>query len=157
MNRLTSRIVFGFSLVLLFSASAFAQNSHSVWSDKPLIIRDWNTKAEFKPPNINRGDAIFAWTQATPRAYAHAHGVVNAGLNYDFMLVAPTASDVDSISGRWIVRRNGVIVCNNCIGKAYGLSQAAGVGNYFKIYVGTPMAYAEHWLYSGYITSRFDF
>lgn len=155
MSRLTSRIVFSFFLVLLFSASAFAQNSHSVWSDKPFLIIDGATKKEYK--DIKQGDAIFAWTQATPRAYAHAYGVITAALNYDFMLITTTASDADSISGRWIVRRNGVIVCNNCIGKAYGLSQAAGGGNYFKIYVGTPMAYAERWLYSGYITSRFDF
>jgi hypothetical protein len=30
-------------------------------------------------------------------------------------------------------------------------------GNYFKIYVGTPAAYAEKWLYSGDRTERFDF
>jgi hypothetical protein len=155
MRRLTSHLVLSFTLVFLFSASAFAQTSHSVWSDKPFIVIDGATKKEFK--DLKKGDAIFAWTQATPRAYAHAHGVISPALNYDFMLISPTASDVDSISGRWIVRRNGVIVCNNCIGKAYGLSQPAGVGNYFKIYVGTPLAYAEKWLYSGYITSRFDF
>jgi hypothetical protein len=155
MRRLTSHLVLSFTLVFLFSVSAFAQTSHSVWSDKPFIIRDGATKKDYK--DFRKGDAIFAWTQATPRAYAHAHGVISPALNYDFMLVTTTASDVDSISGRWIVRRNGVIVCNNCIGKAYGLSQAAGVGNYFKIYVGTPLAYAEKWLYSGYITSRFDF
>ena len=155
MGRLTSHLVLSFTLVLLFSASALAQTSHSVWSDRPFIIRDGATKKEYK--DIKPGDAIFAWTQATPRAYAHAHGMITAALNYDFMLVTTTASDADSITGRWIVRRNGVIVCNNCIGKAYGLSQTAGGGNYFKIYVGTPMAYAEKWLYSGYITSRFDF
>lgn len=153
MSRLTSRIVFSLTLVFLFSASAFAQTSHSVWSDKPLFIRDPVTKKEYK--SIKPGDAIFAWTQATPRAYAHAHGVITATLNYDFMLVTTTASDAGSITGRWIVRRNGVIVCNNCIGKAYNLS--APVGDYFKIYVGTPLAYAEKWHYSGYITNRFDF
>jgi hypothetical protein len=155
MSKLTSRIILSFTFVFLFSAPAFAQTSHSVWSDKPFIIKDGATKKEYK--DIKPGDAIFAWTQATPRAYAHAHGMIAAALNYDFMLVTTTASDADSITGRWIVRRNGVIVCNNCIGKAYGLSQPAGGGNYFKIYVGTPMAYAEKWLYSGYITSRFDF
>jgi len=119
------------------------------------MIRDGATKKEYKA--LIKGDAIFAWTQATPRAYAHAFGLVSSALNYDFMLITPTGSDADSISGKWIVRRNGVIVCNNCIGKAYRLSQPAGVGNYFKIYVGTPLAYEEKWLYSGYITSRFDF
>lgn len=155
MSKLTSRIVLSFTLIILFSASAFAQTSHSVWSDKPLLVRDGKTGKEFK--DIKQGDAIFAWTQATPRAYAHANGMISATLNYDFMLVSVTSSDADSILGKWIVRRNGVIVCNNCIGKAYGLSQPAAAGNYFKIYVGTPAAYAEKWHYSGYITSRFDF
>jgi hypothetical protein len=153
MSRFISRLVFSFTLVFLFSASAFAQTSHSVWSDKPIFIRDGDTKKEYK--DFKPGDAIFAWTQATARDYAHAHGVISPALNYDFMLITATASDADSITGKWIVRRNGVIVCNNCIGKAYGLS--AAVGNYFKIYIGTPAAYAEKWHYSGYITSRFDF
>jgi hypothetical protein len=119
------------------------------------MIRDGQNKKEYK--DIKPGDAIFAWTQATPRAYGHAHGVIDPTLNYDFMLVTTTSSTADIISGKWIVRRNGVIVCNNCIGKAYGLSQPAAAGNYFKIYVGTPLAYAEKWHYSGYITNRFDF
>src|SRR6266513_406348 len=132
MSKLTSRIVLSFTLVILFSGSAFAQTSHSVWSDKPFLVIDGKSGKEFK--DLKKGDAIFAWTQATPRAYAHAHGMINATLNYDFMLVSVTSSDADSIRGKWIVRRNGIIVCNNCIGKAYGLSQPAGGGNYFKIY-----------------------
>lgn len=155
MSRLISRIAFSCTFVFLFSVSAFAQTSHSVWSDKPFLVIDGDTKKEHKA--FKEGEAIFAWTQATPRAYAHAHGVLATGQDYDFMLITTTGSDADSITGKWIVRRNGAIVCNNCIGKAYGLSQAAGGGNYFKIYVGTPAAYAEKWLYSGYISSRFDF
>jgi hypothetical protein len=155
MSKLTSRILFSFSLLVLFSASAFAQTSHSVWSDKPFIVKDGATLKEYK--EFKEGEAIFAWTQATPQAYAHAHGVITAALNYDFMLVSLSSSNADSITGKFVVRRNGIIVCNNCIGKAYGLSQPVGAGNYFKIYVGTPSVYAEKWLYSGYITSRFDF
>jgi hypothetical protein len=155
MTKLTSRILFSLTLLVVFSTSAFAQTSHSVWSDKPFLVIDGATKKEYK--DIKEGNAIFAWTQATPRAYAHAHGAITAALNYDFMLVTTTASDADSITGKWVVRRNGIIVCNNCIGKAYGLSQPAGGGNYFKIYVGTPLVYAEKWHYSGYITNRFDF
>lgn len=44
---------------------------------------------------------------------------------------------------------------NNCIGKAYNLSTP--IGDYFKIYIGTPAAYAEKWHFSGYVTRRFDF
>jgi hypothetical protein len=155
MRKLTSRIVVSFTVVLLFSASAFAQNSHSVWSDKPYLNKDGSTREEYR--DIKPGDANFAWTQATPRAYAHAHGVISAALNYDFMLITTAASDADSITGKWIVRRNGVIVCNNCIGKAYRLSGPADGTDFFKIWVGTPMVYAEKWLYCGFITSRFDF
>lgn len=155
MSKLTSRIILSFTMLVFFTATAAAQTTHSVWSDKPLMVRDGATNASYKA--FVKGDAAFAWTGATPRSYAHAVGVITAALTYDFMLVSVSGSDADSVSGRWVVRRNGVIVCNNCIGKAYGLSQPAGVGNYFKIYVGTPVAYAEKWHYSGYITSRFDF
>src|SRR5882672_723815 len=88
MYRLISRLVLSFTLLFLFSASAFAQTSHSVWSDKPFLIKDGANKKEYK--DIKPGDAIFAWTQATARAYAHAHGVISATLNYDFMLVSTT-------------------------------------------------------------------
>jgi hypothetical protein len=153
MSKLVTRIFFSFTLLVAISAPALAQDSHSVWSTKPLFINDWATHTEYK--NFVSGNAAFAWTQTTIRAYAHALGVVTPALRYDFMLVSTTGSDVDSITGRWNVRRNGVLVCSNCIGKAYILSQP--IGNYFKIYVGTPAAYAEHWHYSGYITNRFDF
>lgn len=154
MSKLTSRILFSFTLLLVFSAPALAQPTHSVWSEnKPLSCKDGATNASYSA--FVKGDAAFAWTQATPRAYAHALAIVTPALRYDFMLVSTTSNDADSITGRWIVRRNGVIVCNNCIGKAYNLS--APIGNYFKIYIGTPVMYAEKWHYSGYITSKFDF
>jgi hypothetical protein len=137
------------------SAPTAAQNSHSVWSDKPLLIRDDEKNVQYN--TFEKGDAIFAWTQPTIRAYAHAHGKVSAGLQYDFMLVKTTNSDADSISGLFDVRRNGVLVCHNCVGKAYLLSPSGGPGNYFKIYVGTPAGYAEKWLYSGERNNRFDF
>jgi hypothetical protein len=155
MSRLPARFLLIFAIAAMFSATAIGQNSHSVWSDKPLLIRDDEKNIEYK--TFEKGDAIFAWTQATIRAYAHAHGKVSATLNYDFMLVKTTGSDVDSISGLFDVRRNGVLVCNNCVGKAYWLSPIVGPGNYFKIYVGTPAGYAEKWLYSGERNKRFDF
>ncbi len=153
MSKLTSRIVFSFTLMIMFSVPALAQDTHSVWSTKPLYVNDGATGAHFS--TFVSGNAAFAWTEATPRAYAHALAVVRPGLKYDFMLVSVTGSDGDMIKGKWNIRRNGVLVCSNCIGKAYNLSTP--IGNYFKIYVGTPLMYAEKWHYSGYITSRFDF
>ena len=159
MNKTTLRIAFrftlGFTLLAVLSVPALAQTTHSVWSDKPFLVKDGASGKEFKV--FVKGDAAFAWTQATIRAYAHALGVISPTLNYDFMLVNPTSSNADSISGLFDVRKNGVLVCHNCMGKAYGLNQPAGGGNYFKIYVGTPTAYAEKWGYIGFLTNRFDF
>jgi hypothetical protein len=155
MTKLTPRVVLLLTLVCGLGITAKAQTSHSVWSDKPLLIKDDEKHLEYK--TFQKGDAIFGWTQATKRAYAHAHGNVTATLNFDFMLVKVTSTDVDSISGLFNVRRNGILVCQNCVGKAYWLSPSVGPGNYFKIYVGTPMGYAEKWLYSGERNKRFDF
>lgn len=153
MSKLTSRILFSFILILTFSGMALGQDTHSVWSTRPIGLIDGATGAHYAA--FVSGNAAFAWTQATPSAYAHALAIVTPALKYDFMLISTTSSDADSITGRWIVRRNGVIVCSNCIGKAYVLSSPIGSG--FKIYVGTPAAYAERWHYSGSITNRFDF
>ena len=153
MSKLVARILFSFSLLVVMSVPAFAQATHNVWSTKPLYVNDWATHQNYKA--FVSGNASFAWTETTVRAYAHAVAVVTPALRYDFMLISTTSSTADEITGRWNVRRNGALVCANCIGKAYGVS--ALIGNYFKIYIGTPAAYAEHWHYSGYITNRFDF
>lgn len=153
--KLTSKIFFTFTLLLLFSATALAQSTHSVWSDKPLMVIDGQTGTSYN--SFTSGNAATAWTEGTVRAYVRAFAVIKPKLTYDFELVKVTSSDADTISGLFDVKRNGVLVCNKCVGKAYGLSQAATGSNYFKIYVGTPAGYAEKWHYSGYITSRFDF
>ncbi len=145
-----------FILVTMLSVTALAQGTLSVWSKKPLLVKDGQTSAEYNA--FVKGQAAFAWTESTVRAYAHAVAVITPKLKYDFMLIKATGSTADGIDGLWDVRRNGVLVCNNCIGKAYMLSPSAiPLGNYFKIYVGTPSAYAEKWLYSGDRTERFDF
>ena len=142
-------------LVLLAAPAVLAQPAHSVWSNKPFLVKDGATGAQYK--TFVKGNAAFAWNAGTTTAYARAVGVITTALNYDFKLVSVTSTTADEIDGKFDVFRNGVNVCHLCIGKAYGLSQPAGASNYFKIYVGTPAAYAEKWLYSGYITSRFDF
>jgi len=156
MNKFASHILLSFSLIAVFSAIGSAQNTHSVWSKKPLLVKDGQTNIEYN--TFVKGNAAFAWTESTIRAYAHAVVVINPTLRYDFMLIKTTGSTADGIDGLWDVRRNGVLVCNNCIGKAYLLSPSPmPPGNYFKIYVGTPSAYAEKWFYSGDRTERFDF
>ena len=84
-----------------------------------------------------------------------------ARLNQQFLSAGLDPQRASVKQGRQIfsinVRHNGVIVCNKCVGKAYWLSPGGGPGNYFKIYVGTPTAFAEKWLYSGELTKRFDY
>ena len=155
MTRFTSQIILTFTLSVLFAASAFAQAGHSVWSEKPLLIKDGDTGTTYK--TFLKGNAVFAWLETTIRAYAHARGHISSTNYYEFMLVKTTSSDADSIKGLFNVRHNGVIACNKCVGKAYWLSPGGGPGNYFKIYVGTPTAFAEKWLYSGELTKRFDY
>jgi hypothetical protein len=144
-----------FALLLLLAPAVFAQPAHSVWSNKPLYVYDGATGAHFSA--FVRGNAAFAWNQGTTTAYARAVGVINAALTYDFRLVSVTSTSISEISGKFDIFKNGAIVCHLCIGKAYLLDQPPLPGKYFKIYVGTPVAYAEKWHYSGYITSRFDF
>jgi len=146
---------FLFLIVLLAAPALFAQPAHSVWSNKPIFVYDGATGAHYNA--FAKGNAAFAWNQATTTAYARAVGVIAVNLVYDFRLVSATSTNADEIDGKFDIFRNGVIVCHLCIGKAYGLSQPALPGKYFKIYVGTPVAFAEKWHYSGYITNRFDF
>ena len=156
MNKFASRILVSLSLIIVLSVNGLAQNTHSVWSKKPLLVKDGQTNIEYN--TFVKGNAAFAWTESTIRAYAHAVAVITPKLRYDFMLIKTTGSTADGIDGLWDVRRNGVLVCNNCVGKAYLLSPSPiPPGNYFKIYVGTPSGYAEKWLYSGDRTDRFDF
>jgi hypothetical protein len=87
MSKLTSRILFSFILIVTFSGLALAQDTHSVWSEnKPLYVNDGATGAHYS--SFVKGDAAFAWTQATPRAYGHALAKITAALSYDFMLVS---------------------------------------------------------------------
>ena len=143
--------------ILLFAApTILAQPAHSVWSNKPLYVYDGATGAHYSA--FLKGSAAFAWNQGTTTAYARAVGVINANLKYDFRLVSVTGfTTVSEIDGKFDIFKNNALVCHLCIGKAYLLDQPALPGKYFKIYVGTPAAFAEKWHYSGYITNRFDF
>ncbi len=124
---------------------------HQIASDKPLYVIDGSTGVGYTP---SFGDSSSNWQAFTNQAFSHAVAQAAGGL-YEFRLVHTSSSDDSTIVGLWDVYRDGVLMCDDCVGKAYGLD--APVGNYFKIYVGTPLAYAERWHFSGYITHRFDY
>jgi hypothetical protein len=153
MQRKLSTVVVALGLLLGGTSVALAKwlPVHQIASDKPLYVADGDTGVWYKP---SFGDSSSNWQVSTKQAFSHAIAVTTGGL-YEFRLVHVQMSDNSSIQGLWDIYRDAVLVCDNCVGKAYGLDGA--LGDYFKIYVGTPVAYAEKWHYSGFITHRFDY
>jgi hypothetical protein len=151
----------------IFSVSAMAQNTHSVWTNNNgLVIRDAQTGCYYT--SLAAFDMATSWTEPSPPGYAaiaHFRGVSKAYATtpgcsdhyYEFTLIKTASTTNDDIFGAWNVYRDGVLMCNACKGTAYGLSQAAGVGNYYKVYIDDPVFGPQTWLYSGYIDQRKDF
>jgi hypothetical protein len=143
-------VALGLSLV---SSLAFAKwlPVHQIASEKPLSVTDGQTGKSYRP---SFGRFSSNWQSGTSQAFAHGVAVADGGL-YEFRLVRTKTSDDFGIQGLWDIYRDGLLVCDDCIGRAYGLDGAVGSG--FKVYVGSPSAYAERWHFSGFITSRFDY
>lgn len=165
------KVLVSFFAIALLSIAVTAQiRTHSVWTNNNgLAIRDPQTGCSYNSltGGFNRFNMATSWNQPTPGdpADAHFRGVGRAigfslacpTTTYDFRLVDSTVTGPDNIDGDWDIFRNGVLVCNNCNGTAYGLSQVAGVGNYYKVYIDDPFLGPQAWLYSGYLDVRKDF
>lgn len=154
-------------LLGMLSISASAQVfTHSVWTNaNGFVIKDPNgcTYNFFSGFNM-----ATSWTEPfspTNPADAHFRGVAKAVGSigpcptrvYDFRLVSSITTKPDVIEGYWDIYRGGVLMCSSCYGTADGLSQAAGAGNYYKVYVDDPFWGTQAWLYSGYLDQRKDF
>jgi hypothetical protein len=159
-------IFFAMMAVSFLSVSAMAQSTHSVWTNNNgFYIRDAQSGCLY--PAFSGFNMATSWTEPTPGTPADAHfrGVAKAGgagifcgvRFYDFRLIVSSVTGPDNIDGKWDIYRNGVLVCSSCAGTAYGLSSAAGVGNYYKVYIDDPVAGPQTWLYSGFIDQRKDF
>lgn len=159
---------FALIVIGLFAMSASAQSTHSVWTnDNGLAIGDAETGCWYQ--SLRAFDMATSWTEPAPPTYpavAHFRGVSKAYAyshacptdhSYEFRLVRTSSTTVDEIKGLWNVYRDGILKCNACSGKAYGLSSPAGVGNYYKVYIDDPIFGPSTWLYSGYIDQRKDF
>src|SRR5262249_38717895 len=131
-----------------------------------LVIRDAETGCKYT--TLYSFNMATSWTEPAPPVYpavAHFRGVSKAvGLArpcydhyYEFTLYKTASTTNDNITGYWNVYRDSVLMCNACKGVAYGLSQAAGVGNYYKVYIDDPVYGPSTWLYSGYLDARKDF
>jgi hypothetical protein len=153
----------------VLSISAWAQTgTSSVWTNANGVdITDPQTGCRYL--NFSGFNAATSWneTSFSPNpADAHFRGVAEAlgialgpcpNTNYEFTLVSSTITGPDSITGAWDIFRNSSLVCSACTGTASGLSQAAGAGNYYEVYIDDPVAGIATWLYSGYIDQRKDF
>lgn len=165
MKKQTVAIFLVLMVVGLFSISASAQRkTHSIWTNSNgLVVVDPQIPCTYT--TFSGFNMATSWTEPTPgyAAQAHFRGVTKAGavgcttFYYEFELVKSAATDPDYIKGVWDIYRNGVQVCTACDGVAYGLNQAAGAGNYYKLYIDDPTYGSNAWLYSGYINVRKDF
>lgn len=152
----------------VFSISAMGQSTHSIWTnDNGYVIRDGQTGCQYQ--SLAAFDMATSWTEPGSSPYpaiAHFRGVskayaYSAACNtdhfYEFTLVKTISTTDDEIFGYWDVFRDGNLECSACKGTAYGLNQAAGAGNYYKVYVDDPVYGAYAWLYCGFIDVRKDF
>ncbi len=158
-----------FTIVALFaigllSGSALAQATHSIWTnDNGLVIRDGETGCEYT--SLRAFDMATSWTEPTPgypaqahfRGVSKAYGYVRPCLDhfYEFTLVKSASTSSDDIIGAWDVYRDGILMCDDCDGIAYGLS--AGTGAYYKVVIDDPVYGSGAWYYIGYIDQRKDF
>lgn len=144
----------GLLVLTLSTVPALAADPvHSIESDEPIALHDYDWGVTWS--SFIEGNSVSSWQEDTPQAFSHVRAVPDKKAEYEFKLVEVTYSDHEEIKGLFDIYRNGTIVCDDCVGKAYGLSLAPG--NYFKVYVGTPSGYAENWHYRGYISHRFDY
>ena len=132
---------------------------HDVRSDKaPHTLDDYYKGDQYLPSDIDDSKAVISWQEKEKEKEAFLNVQVTAsnGTTFEFRLVQVTSSnDKDSIEGLFDIYRNGFLVCDDCVGEAYSLS--VPVGDYYKLYVGTPSGFATNWLVSGYLTDRFDY
>lgn len=168
MKRRMMLFFFASLTLCVLSLTASAQpKTRSVWTNaNGLAIGDATNGCWYS--SFSGFNMATSWTEPfspTNPADAHFRGVAKAvgfslacvTRSYDFRLVASSATTDDQIDGTWDVYRNGVLMCSACNGSAYGLSQAAGAGNYYKLYIDDPFFGPQTWLYSGYIDQRKDF
>lgn len=157
------------AVISVFSMTAPAQDkTRSVWTNSNgYYIFDPTGPCTYTA--FSGFNMATSWNQDAPApnpAEAHFRGVAKAAGTpfspcptrfYDFRLVASSNTTDDQIDGTWNVFRNGILVCAACNGTAYGLSQAAGVGNYYKVYVDDPFWGPQTWGYIGFLDQRKDF
>jgi hypothetical protein len=176
--RTFASILAALGLVFILSSNASAQTGpipskasvHSIWSMEAFVLDDPIACISYN--KFYSSDCALAWKENPPVdaiASAGSHffnafvlPVAPMHLAYEFRLVNAYWSNDDEIRGVWMVLKNGVVQTKNCQGTAYGLKQASGGGNYFKLYCSDPNAPSvcdavPKWGFIGFITKRYDY
>ena len=141
------------SFMLIAPVGIFA-GEHSVISERPLYLVDGDTGQKYSQ---FEGYSLISWQDMARYGFFYAKAVIATPIysTYEFTLTAISSTDKKYIEGLWDIKKNGAIVCEGCVGKAYGLDTP--VGGYFKLYIGDSQCNDNSWHFSGYITDRFDF
>lgn len=136
------------------ASSAFAADVHVVITEKPIFVKDGDTGQQY---DNAKGYCTINWKDGINYGFCYAYAIIEKKkLVYEFLLVSISSTSDTEINGRFNIKRNGVLVASNVVGRAYLLDQPVGTG-YFKIYCGDAHHYAEKWHFSGYITHRYDY
>lgn len=131
---------------------------HTIWSHQPIALHDADLGVNYSAAQISQLGVIISWSDKTRLGHFIAHARVAAAIpqHYRFSLVSIGACDDDHIEGLFDVWRGNHRVVGAGVGKLYGLNQAAGGANYFKLYIGDNLCYAEKWHLGATINVRYD-
>lgn len=145
-------------VLAMLSVPAFAAPArHAVYSDDPYSFEI--DSAPFR--RITSAEAGFMWTEGT----TSADGTVTIQVyndsgflrytTYTIDLVSVSSADDYEIRGRFDVKVNGILLCNDCLGEVYGLNSPLEKGIYVDI--GNRYFYGDYYSFVGVITDRIDF
>ncbi len=136
--------------LLLAVAPSFAATAIDVVSTTPVSFLE-NTGATYTPLN---GNLIASYSVGTRYGHVRVKSQVTGNLSYEIQLVSVATAQNDLVVGLWDVWRNGVLVCNGCVGRMFGLVPSSPS---VTISIGDAYSATEKWRYVGNISYRNEF
>lgn len=140
------------ALACSLSAAAFAGNAITIVSNTPLSVTEAPSNATYTPQS---GNIAASFSVGTRQAHVRARFTVNASLSYDVQLASVATAQGDLVVGLWDVYRNGVLVCNGCVGRMWGL--VPNTLTPLTISIGDAYSASEKWRFSGTVNYRNEF
>lgn len=166
MKTMKRSIPYFFAMMLLaLPCVIFAQTGHSVWSDnqvRQLVdpISGTTFNASPLPSMIDSSSAMIVWTDGTPYGGADISIITDFfapdGGTYKILLDTVTAATAASLSGLWVVEKNGApITAFPLPGTVTGLNNP--IGGLFVLTIPNPaMLGGGNWVVRARITNRLN-